>query len=330
MLVFIFFIFYLSKMRILNILKWYSYVAYYITLISIIIGILVALNLLTSYSIFNNLLPNYLKVYGLVFYAQSSPLDFFDFPLFRLQGLSIEAGIFAIFLFIPTLYFLIIKKSIIKYSVLFFGMIWTYSFPPFLFLFLIVLLIKKIDVKQMFVLFLSLIVFVSIVLITKKLEEKRIEQKHYEQYNKKMTLNNKTFVELRSRSLNDRTDAIENYIQYIRNQDLTTILFGLGAANSTFIYEKTIANGYLFKLIDSGIVGLLFYAIAAFLLIYISIKNIINLSNNSYNGLIFLLSIATIFLVSVSILRQPFDSSYFQMFVYASLFYLTLKENHES
>jgi len=315
LLIFLFLMLFLTKNMIIEILNYYSNMAFYIALISIIVGILVASNLLTPFTVFNDLLPKYLKLYGLVFYAQSSPLDFFDFPLYRLQGLSIEAGIFAIFLFLPTLYFLLIEKSILKYSILFFAMIWTYSFPPFLILLitLITLILKKFSIKQVFILFLSLIIFLSIVLITKNLEEKRIAQKFYKQYNKEITLNNKTFVELRAVSLKDRTNAIQDYLKYLENKNLINFLFGIGAGNSTFIYGKVVANGYLAKFIDSGIIGLLFNVFSAFVLIFVSLKNIISIKKkNDEKNLTLIFSITTIFLVSVSLFRQPFDSSYFR------------------
>lgn len=329
MIVFLFFIFYLDDLIIKIFLKIYSYFALLIVLISIAVGILVAMNLLTSNETANYMLPNYLKFYGIVFYAQSSPLDFFDFPLYRLQGLSIEAGIFSIFLFLPTLYFLIVEKSYLKFFIMFFALIWTYSFPAFVMLLIVItgMIIKKYDTKTIYILSFAIALFVTIITITNILEKNRIAEKHRLQYNKEITLNNQTFIDLRSRSGGERVNAVSNAINYIQNLDTKQKLFGLGAANSTFIYGKLIANGYLFKLLDSGILGFIFYGISAFSLLLYSIKCFFAFNKNEIdNDLAFILLFTTSFLVLVSTLRQSFDTSYFQMFMYASLFILVINK----
>lgn len=290
---------------------------------SIIIGVLVALNLITFNEEISLSLPTYLKFYYLVFYAQSSPLEFFNFPLYRLQGYSIEAGIFALSLILPALYFAIVEKKDSHFILIILGLIWTFSFPIFiLFVLFICLLSFKQSIKNIKLLSLASCAFMIIVILTQQLERQQIEKKEKLLYNKEMSVDYKTFVELRSVSLKDRTDAIRDCLVYMNDLNLNQILFGIGAANSTFVYGKTIANGYLFKLIDAGIAGFFFYVLSAFTLFLYSIKTVLKINSVEGNEVIVVIALTTLGLLLISILRQSYDVSYWQMFIYASLFVL--------
>lgn len=326
MIFFIFCLNYLGYFSIKKALIAYSYLVLIITVFSIIIGTLVAFDLITYNYNISLQLPEYLKFYYLVFYAQSSPLEFFNFPLYRLQGYSIEAGIFALSLILPSLYFLIIEKCYLKFSIIIFGIIWTFSFPVFAF-YLLFSIISFYSRRRALVrpLFLTFITILIVVMTLEYFEQGRmIEKKEIANLSDSNELDigqYKTFTELRARSWKDRTNAIADYKVYMDTHlNLAQKLFGIGAGNAIYGYGKTIANGFLFRFIDAGFIGFIFYFLSAFVLLVYSLK--IALDKNSC-GFTYVLALTSMSLILVSIFRHSYDLSYWQMFIYASMFCLS-------
>jgi hypothetical protein len=325
---------YLDKKTILNAVKIYSHLALFITILSIFIGVLVALQLI-SYSVeISKHLPDYLKFYYLVFYAQSSPLEFVDFPLYRLQGYSTEAGVFALSLIMPALFFLIFEKNYFKFSIIIIGIAWTFSFPAFagflLFSILSFFSGKRNLSKTLLLVFVTLL---SVVFITELMEAPKIQKKQEIADNLSFndpnasSIHYDTFLKLRVDSWQDRTDAMTNYFNYMGNKlSLFQKLFGLGAGNAIYSYKETIANGFLFRLIDAGIIGFIFYSLSALAIGFYAFKSVIGGTNDE---LTMVLALSSIFLLLVSILRQSYDMSYWQMFIYASFFVNRIRHSDE-
>jgi hypothetical protein len=325
---------YLDKKIILTAVKAYSNLALIVTLLSVFIGVLVALQLI-SYSVeITNYLPDYLKFYYLVFYAQSSPLEFADFPLYRLQGYSTEAGIFALSLILPALYFLIFEKNYLKFGIIIIGVAWTFSFPAFAsFLLFSVLSFFAGKRNLAKILLMVFAVLMCVVLITELMEAPKIQKKQEIADNLNLkdrqvpSLQYDTFLKLRAESWQERVDAMTNYFNYMDTKlSAFQKLFGIGAGNAIYSYKETIANGFLFRLIDAGIIGFIFYFLSALVVGWYAFNSVIGSANDE---LILVLALSSIFLLLVSILRQSYDMSYWQMFIYASLFVNNIRHSDE-
>ncbi len=90
------------------------------------------------------------------------------------------------------------------------------------------------------------------------------------------------------------------------------------------VIKETIANGFLFRLIDAGIIGFIFYSLSALAIGFYAFKSVIGGTNDE---LTMVLALSSIFLVLVSILRQSYDMSYWQMFIYASFFVTRIRHS---
>jgi len=320
-MIFFFFLLYLKEDIIWKSYKLYANISFLITILAIIVALGDYYHLF-SYSDYLTNLTNYnFKVYYGSYYHYSD-VNFFGNLIYRLQGLSEEAGTFALSLMPAFLWFLLIEKNIYKIVIILIGMIWSFSIPVFGLFFIFVFILKKANVNnaKTYILYVSIIVFLLIFFRTQLRVDSIFTLSSSNPY-----LAHADFAENRVVSFNVRIDDFLHYIDFFSTSNMLTKIIGLGAgASIDGSYNHSDSIGYLVKFVDYGFIGGLAHLIIGLYLFYVSIVIVVNIDQYKQKNLLILISLSTITSLSIAWLRQPYDISYWQMWIYATLFYYRL------
>jgi hypothetical protein len=132
-------------------------------------------------------------------------------------------------------------------------------------------------------------------------------------------------IQLKSASFQDRLNGLRAVLGYFKDH-----VFGTGAALGMLTVNNSISIGYAVAILESGIVGGIFYLCLFAIMGSLALKTIITLNNNSFMNeinIVVALSVSTVLVMGFQ--RMQPDLSFWHMWIYAIWFYL-LQMKHDS
>ena len=314
-LFFILLFYYLNKNIISKILQIYAVIMVFIVIFNIINAIGV------FFYNFNDIdnLTSIIQENGYRFkvffgsYYELSNLNLLGYEVYRFQGLSEEAGTFALALF-PAYFYFLYNLEKIKFFIILIGMCMTMSaaIPIVLIIIAIFTLITKEYKIAAIVLFSIVIFFILFYLndIYILISQISLESHKLMSYERVISVYN-------------RLEDIIYYLHYFDKLSIFDKLFGEGSGSPFISYPHSISIGWLVKFVEAGLLGGFFYIIT-FSFIFILV--VFNIITNFYSDKVFyILSFSIIAFIIISSLRQPADSSFWHMSFYAFYFHYLVK-----
>lgn len=255
-------------------------------------------------------------------YYKLSDYSLLGLELYRLQGLSEEAGTFALAL-LPAYYYFLLNDSKIKLSIVLCALIFTLSAAAAVaFAVSIILLSVKRAYKHAIIVTGSLALFLfifNINTINNSLISVPSPLSEAEVLVEAVPVHKETIVQ-RSTSFFVRVQELGFYINHLQSLSWTQILFGNGAGFPfTADYATTVSNGWLVKFLEAGIVGGILYAT---FFIMLCLAPFILISTFGFDKLTLVYYLSLVSLVIISSTRQPAEASFWQWIVYAGFFRL--------
>ncbi len=274
------------------------------------------------------------------------------FPLFRMQGFSEEPGTFAFALMPAIFWMLIVKKAIVRTLILGVGVLGSYSIGIGLVLLgIIPLLLKVRSIRSTEILFvsglLSLLLLMFIIPIKTgmplfqwiaQLDYPRLDAnsgglsagsggglsagsgpRNADEYNAYAWSSG--FIENKTPSMTLRYEAILIVGDYLSKHP-----FGTGAGLGMTTVDYAIAVGFANAALESGGVGGVFYILMFLLLTWFAIQMVWKSDiSSSEDKMRIAIGLSVLACMMMGLQRQQPDISFWHMWIYAALFYLTLK-----
>ncbi|WP_196799869.1 hypothetical protein, partial [Mariprofundus ferrooxydans] len=136
----------------------------------------------------------------------------------------------------------------------------------------------------------------------------------------------KGFIENKTPTLTQRRDAVLIALRYLRDHPVGT---GAGLGMTTVNYA--IAVGYANAALESGVLGGICYVLMFLLLTWFAIKMIWNSSLPADDNKVRIaIGLSALTCILMGMQRQQPDLSFWHMWIYAALIYLTLKSRSEA
>lgn len=324
-LFFIFLLFYVTESIISMVLKLYAYLMVVIVICNIIIAISVFMfnldDFITLTSIINELGYGF-KVYFFSYYGLSN-LNLLSYELYRFQGLSEEAGTFALSLLPAYFYFLYNQKRFFNIVVIL-GMSMSMSgaVPVVLLIVSFILFLLR-EYRMLFDLFLTIIIFSTLFYLNGIV----LYIQNIFSFNEVLSIPDYRMMSSeRLQSGYNRLEDITFYLNHLSGLDYFKRLFGEGSGSPFFgSYNHSISIGWLVKFVESGIIGGLFYFstfLYIFILVFYGVIKKVNYPINFY-----ILSFSILSLIFISTLRQPIDASFWHVTFFAFYFHYLVKND---
>jgi len=285
------------------------------------------------------------EVYFGSYYTLNTSI-FMPHSIYRIQGLSEEPGTYAFALLPAFFWLLIVEKAYIRTAIIVLGLMFSMSLGAgILLLLLLPFMLRKYfkeDLKIPVFIF-SAVCAIGLMYVVSgawlenymqqvddsviiKMSQVDMKEGGVDKVASKTLLKKSLSVSPSGKisSLQDRIDGSYVALNYLKNH-----LTGTGAALGMSTVNNSISVGYVVAILEAGIVGGLFYICLFAIMAWLALSMFINSNDNSIESRVrhaVSLSICTVLFMGAQRI-QP-DLSFWHMWIYASLFYLTSSSNN--